>query len=400
MDFLRSDEERSILARVRAVVDEAIAPSAQAIDEEGRFPSESFAALRAAGLLGLAVHREYGGLGCGLHGNILVEIMAVEELARGCSSTSQIFHNHNGCIGILYYLASADQQQRFSREIVADGALHVVWGGETGKTVYDIRTIATRVDVGYRINGTKVFSSGSAGATWFLPAVVESGKALAEGMLLPLVHRNNPGVTLLNDWDAMGQRGTASGTTVFKDCFVPDGDVLGAPGDYYKLLLFGPFFQLGWAALYVGQARGALAAGIDYVREKSRRWADAPIERAVEDPYIRGHVADMSTRIEAARQLLYVAARALEHAHENPALRPEAAIAVYRAKVFATETALDVTSRIFQIMGARAAGKRSNNLDRYWRNVRTFTLHDPVDWKRHTIGKYLLEGTSPPVGWY
>jgi alkylation response protein AidB-like acyl-CoA dehydrogenase len=205
IDFLRSDEERSILARVQTVVDETIAPSAQAIDEGGRFPFESFAALRAAGLLGLAVHREYGGLGCGLHGNILVEIMAVEELARGCSSTSQVFHNHNGCIGILYYLASAEQQQRFSREIVTDGALHVIWGGETGKTAYDIR---------------------------------------------------------------------------------------------------------------------------------------------------------------------------------------------------ATATALDVTSRIFQIMGARAAGKRRNNLDRYWRNVRTFTLHDPIDWKRHTIGKYLLEGTPPPVGWY
>ena len=121
-------------------------------------------------------------------------------------------------------------------------------------------------------------------------------------MILPLVHRDNPGVRNLHDWDAIGQRGTASGTTLFKDCFVPDDDVIGAPGEYYKLLLFGPFFQLGWAVLYVGQARGALEAAIEYVSTKSRPWAEAPIERAVDDPYIQGHVADMSIRIEAASQ--------------------------------------------------------------------------------------------------
>lgn len=400
MDFLRTDDERAIITTVRRITQECLAPRAQAVDESGQFPHENFADLHRAGLMGMTVRKEYGGLGCGLHGNVLVETMAVEELARGCSSTSQVFHNHNGCIGILYYLGTAKQQQRFSREIVEDGALHSIWGGETGKTVYDIKTTARRVSGGYVINGAKVFSTGSDGATWYQLAAVEEGRSLADGMLIPLVHRDNPGVTNRHDWDAMGQRGTASGTTIFKDCFVPDEEVIGAPGEYYKLLLFGPFFQLGWAALYVGQAHGALEAGIDYVRTTTRPWGEAPIERAVDDPYIQGHVADMSVRVEAARQLLYVAARALEEAQENPDSRAEAAVTVYRAKIFATETALEVTSRIFQVMGARAAAKRRNNFDRFWRNVRTFTLHDPVDWKRHTVGRYLLEDVPPPVGWY
>lgn len=400
MDFLRHDEEREILARLRDVVDTDIAPRAAEIDLQGRFPHENFAALQRAGLIGMAIDPAFGGLGCGLHGNVLVSVMAVEELARGCSSTCQVWHNHNGCIGILDYLGTPAQRERFSREIVTDGAMHVIWGGETGKHVYDVKTTAKPVAGGYVINGTKVFSTGSAGARWFQLTAIVEGKTLTDGMIIPLVHRDNPGVTVSDNWDAMGQRGTASGTTVYQDCFVPTEDVLGAPGDYYKLLLFGPFFQLGWAALYVGLARGALETALEYVRSTSRPWADAPIERAVEDPYIRGHAADMSIRIEAARQLLYVAARAIESAHIDPANRPEAAIAVYRAKVLATEAALDVTGRIFQVMGARAAGKRTNNFDRYWRNVRTFTLHDPVDWKRHTIGEYLLEGTPPPVGWY
>ena len=400
MDICRNEEEAAVIDKVRRVTRESLVPRAQATDESGSFPAENFADLHRAGLIAMAVSKKYGGLGCGLHGNVLVETVAVEELARACSSTSQVFHNHNGCIGILYYLGTAAQRERFSRDIVENGALLSVWGGETGKNVYDIRTTARPVSGGFVLNGTKVFSTGSDGATWFQPVAVVEGKSLEEGMILPLVHRDNPGVRNLHDWDAMGQRGTASGTTIYKDCFVPDEDVIGAPGEYYKLLLFGPFFQLGWAALYVGQARGALEMAIEYVRTKSRPWAEAPIERAVDDPYIQGHVADMSVSIEAASQLLYVAARALEKAHEDPSHRPQAAVAVYRAKVLATETALDVTSRAFQVMGARAAAKRSNNPDRFWRNVRTFTLHDPVDWKRHVIGKYLLEGIAPRVGWY
>jgi len=400
MGTYRNAEERDILARVRQVVDECIAPRAPDIDLAGRYPHENFADLHRAGLLGMTVRKAFGGLGCGLHGDILTAMLAVEDIARGCSSTAQIFHNHNGCVGILYYLGTPEQQQRYSAEIVADGAMHVIWGGETGKTVYDIRTTATRVDGGYLINGTKIFSTGSNGARWFQLTAVVAGKSLSEGMIIPLIHRDNPGVSIADDWDAMGQRGTASGTTVFKDCFVPDADVLGAPGDYYKLLLFGPYFQLGWAALFVGLARGALDTAVNYVRTHTRPWADAEFERATQDPYIRGHMADMSVRVEAAHQLIRVAAQALEHAQDEPSNRPEAAIAVYRAKILATETALDVTNRIFQVMGARAAGKRSNDFDRYWRNARTFTLHDPVDWKRHLIGTWMLEGTPPPVGWY
>ena len=80
--------------------------------------------------------------------------MEVEELARECGSTCQVFHNHDGCIGILYYHGTAEQQRRFSREIADHGALHAIWGGETGKTVYDIRTTARRVAGGYLLNGT------------------------------------------------------------------------------------------------------------------------------------------------------------------------------------------------------------------------------------------------------
>jgi alkylation response protein AidB-like acyl-CoA dehydrogenase len=105
--------------------------------------------------------------------------------------------------------------------------------------------------------------------------------------------------------------------------------------------------------------------------------------------------------VEASRLLLYRAARMLEEPAKQVENRPEAAVAVYRAKVFATESALHVTSRIFQIAGARAAADAPRNgLDIYWRNARTFTLHDPVDYRRLRIGRYLLGVEDPPVGWW
>jgi len=122
-------------------------------------------------------------------------------------------------------------------------------------------------------------------------------------------------------------------------------------------------------------------------------------ERASQDPCIRGHLADLSTRIEVERRSLDVAARALECAHVEPALRPEAAITVYRARIFAAEIALDVTSGMFQAIRTPAAGNRKTGFNHFWRNVRTSTLHDPVDWKKHLVGTCLRDSTPPSVGW-
>jgi len=109
----------------------------------------------------------------------------------------------------------------------------------------------------------------------------------------------------------------------------------------------------------------------------------------------------MSVGVEAARLLLYRAASMMEASAHELSFRPQAATAVYQAKVMGTDVALDVTSRIFQICGARAAADvHQTGLDMFWRNARTFTLHDPVDYRRQRIGKYLLGVEEPPVGWY
>lgn len=114
MDFLRNGKERAILDNVRQVAQEYSAPRAQATEGVEYIASENLADLCRHGLMGLAVREEYGGLGCGFHGNILVETLAVEELACACGATSQWFFRHNAALDVIYSVGTSAQQLRFS----------------------------------------------------------------------------------------------------------------------------------------------------------------------------------------------------------------------------------------------------------------------------------------------
>jgi alkylation response protein AidB-like acyl-CoA dehydrogenase len=402
LNFELDESAQALLDRISELRKTRFSERALGHDKAATFPIENFHDLHDDKLLELSVARAYGGHGADLWGNFLLEIMAVEELSRGCSATGQGFHNHNSTLETINVLGNDEQRERFAREVVGNGAVLAVWASERGgKTVLDTKTKARQVDGGYIVNGEKFFSTNSGGATWFQVWACLEGKSLEEGMVPCMIHRDAPGVTIVGDWDPMGQRATTSGSTRYKDVFVPEEDAIGAPGDYYKLLLFGPYFQLGWAAVHVGIAGGALEAGLDYVTTKTRPWCETELDRAIDDPYIQNHVADMSIQLEASQLLLYRAARALERAAQDISLRPYAAVAVYRAKAISTTAAIDISTRIFEICGARAAaGAPKSGMDMYWRNARTFTLHDPVDYRKQRIGRYLLGVEDPPIGWF
>ncbi|MHB1956751.1 MAG: acyl-CoA dehydrogenase family protein [Sulfobacillus sp.] len=379
-----------------------VAPQALRHDREASFPIDVFADLHHAQLLELSVPREYGGRDVRLHNRFLLEVIAVEELSKACSATGQGYHNHNSAIEMITALGTEEQKKRFFGAVVKEGAVTGGWASERGgKTLLDLKTKATSVDGGYRINGEKFFYTNSGGARFGMLFIAPDGAPIDEFRLF-IVPMDAPGVSRLNDWNPLGQRATTSGTTRYENVFVPTANVLGAPGEYFtKCPLVGHHFQIGWAAVYVGIAGGALEAGIAYVKSKSRPWFETKCERAVDDPYVQNHVADMSIGVEASRLMLYRAARLMEAASVDLSLRPQAATAVYQAKVMGTEVALEVSSRVFQVCGARAAADApQSGLDIYWRNARTFTLHDPVDYRRQRIGKYLLGVEEPPVGWY
>lgn len=161
-----------------------------------------------------------------------------------------------------------------------------------------------------------------------------------------------------------------------------------------------PLHQLYFVNFYLGTAEGALAAAKEYVLTTAKPWQTAGVRAASEDPYVLEQYGTFDAGLRASLALADVAAAEIEAAiARGPALtqveRDTAAATVYAAKVNSTRTALDVTSGIFDLMGARATSARYG-FDRFWRNIRTHTLHDPVAYKAREVGNFALQGRITP----
>ena len=155
--------------------------------------------------------------------------------------------------------------------------------------------------------------------------------------------------------------------------------------------------QIIQAAVDLGIARAALKDTVDFVKTRSRPWMDAGVDRASDDPFTISRIGQLSIRIDAAAALTGQAGRKVDAARLDPTEENvvAATIAVAGAKVLTTEIALEATNTLFELAGTQSA-RQVHNFDRHWRNARTHTLHDPVRWKFHTVGNYVLNGVIPP----
>lgn len=400
MDFDLNQHQQEVLARARHVAQTSIRPRAAEVDREGRFPKENLRDLHAAGLLQYAVPRDLGGLGAGYGGDYLLFGLVNEEIAKVCGSTAQALMVQGAATGTINLLGSELQRRRFAEEIVQDGRLFAYLGSEpnqrlTAKAAQTgYATVARRVGDGYVVSGVKRFATNSVGADYLMVLVGAEGLPFDQGLMVVVIPARDPGVTIQDTWPeiAMGQRGTGSGSVVFQECFVPDERVIGGPGEFFRPGVLGAAFQFGFVSVYLGMAEGAYEFAVDYLKTRAR--PPVGLNAAGEDPHVQYHVANMSIAIEATRWLTYRAAALLAAAEWNPEAFPEAAVAVYRAKVFATDTVLEVTNRVFQVCGASSTS-REFGADRFWRDARTLTLHDPVDKRRVIVAEYEL-GLSVP----
>ncbi|NUS66854.1 MAG: acyl-CoA dehydrogenase, partial [Ensifer adhaerens] len=224
-----------------------------------------------------------------------------------------------------------------------------------------------------------------------------------------VVPTDRPGYIANDDWDNIGQRLSDSGSVEFRDFPVYGRDFiqpLADPSDPPPVLATfnTPLIQLVFVNFYLGTAEGALSSALDYVRSTTRPWVTSGVERASDDPYILEAIGELKTNLKASVALADAAAAAVDAAlsHGAPVTaeaRGAAAIEAYAAKVHSTHVALDVTARVFELMGARATAGHYR-FDRYWRNVRTHTLHDPVAYKAREVGDFALNGRIPPVSLY
>jgi len=162
--------------------------------------------------------------------------------------------------------------------------------------------------------------------------------------------------------------------------------------------------QITFANIYIGIAQGAFEAAKEYTTEKTRPWLTSGVDSANQDPYILQHYGDMWIDLQAATVLADRAGELLQVAWAKESKltaqeRGECAIAIATAKVAATKVGLDITSRMFEVMGARATAGQYR-FDRYWLNLRTFSLHDPIDYKVRAVGNWALNGELPIPDFY
>lgn len=397
MDYtLSGDADNELLRGLAELCQQHVRPHALKVDNERRFPIEAVGALRRAGFLALGIEKKYGGMGGGFGGDYPLGYRAIEEIAKSCTSTAQILAVHTVTCSQIAAMGTEEQKRRLLGAVIQNGELWGSWASELGPAAMGAATIARKVDGGYVVRGEKFFSTNSTGATRFLLWAAEEGGDLIHNMLILAVSAAAPGVELIDDWDGMGQRGTGSGTTRFKDVFVPMNDVIGGEANafYQAPAALGPIFQLGFASIYLGTAEGAFSEACDYA--VNRRSVVRATSRIADDPIVQLQVGDLESRLTAARLLVYDAARKLKSVETDPASRVEAALAVYKAKVFATEVALGVTHDAFGLCGTSAT-LAGNRFEMLWRNVRTLTLHDPVDRRREAIGKARLGIANPPI---
>ncbi|GHA45220.1 SfnB family sulfur acquisition oxidoreductase [Streptomyces purpurascens] len=359
-------------------------------DAGRRLPHAELERLSASGLLGVTVPAEFGG--ADVRTETLAEIFRL--LASADASLAQIPQSHFVYVNVLRRQGTHAQQEFFFGEVLRGRRFGNAQSEAGTKHVQDIRTrLARRPDGSYVLDGVKHYSTGALFAHW-IPVLA---RADDDTLHVAYVPRDTPGLTVVDDWDGMGQRTTASGTVRLERVPVPADRVLPHHLTFQGPQLHGAVAQLLHAAIDAGIASGALAEAVEFVRTKSRPWFESGLETAAEDPLLIQRFGELAIRLRAAEALLREAARAVDSARDDLTddSAAEASIAVATAKVTAAETAVEIGSALFEVAGTRAA-LDSLGLHRHWRDARTHTLHDPARWKVQHIGRYVLSGTRPP----
>jgi SfnB family sulfur acquisition oxidoreductase len=374
---------------------ESIAGGVIERDRSGGVPARELAALDASGLLAITVPRAHGGPELGAP--VLAEVIRV--IAAVDPAIAQVPQAHFLFTDVLAVLGTVEQRERLFGEVLDGGRLGNAQAERGGQHAQDVKTRLCRDASGdLRLAGTKYYATGSLTARWLgVTALDEDGQ-----LVLSFIRRDAPGVTLDTDWNVMGQRATVSGSAVFAD--VPADPALVVPygGAFTVPQQLGARTQLVHAAIQVGIASGALRDAGWFVREKARPFFEAAragmAGTASADPHTIHRYGELATKVSAAEALLAQAAAIQESVGRVPADEQAAArgtLAVAQAKAFASEVAAEVATEIFSLSGASAADERYD-LSRHWRNARTHASHDPVSWKYHHVGNYLLNDALPP----
>jgi butyryl-CoA dehydrogenase len=373
-----SPHHEQIRDAVRRFARERLAPNAARWDQEKHFPREELAGLAALGLSGVAVPEEWGG--AGMDGTALA--IAIEEIAAGDGATSTIVQVNNLAAGIVLGYGNAEQKERFLKPL-ARGEMLGAFALTEPQAGSDASAITTRAETsgsGYVLNGVKQFITSGKNADVAIVFAVTDRSAGKKGISAFIVPTSTPGYVVARIEDKAGQRASDTAQIVLENCKLPASLRLAEEGLGYRIALANlESGRINVAAQATGMARSAFEAALAYAGERKSMGKTLREHQAVSF-----RLADMATRLEAARQL-YLHAAQLRDAG-LPCLK-EASM----AKLFASEIAEKVCSDAIQIHGGY--GYVSDfPVERIWRDVRVCQIYEGAsDIQRLVIGR-ALEG--------
>jgi butyryl-CoA dehydrogenase len=378
MEFALTEEHRLVQQTAREFATREILPVASQLDAEHRFPTEIVRGLGELGLMGVTVPEEYGGAGM----DHVAYVLAMEEVARACASTAAIMSVNNSlvCDPILRY--GTEEQKRRYLPVLASGrelGCYCLTEPQAGSDAASLQTTARLDGDRWVLNGTKVFVTNAREAWVFIVYARTEEVPGARGISAFLVERDYPGITVGKVERKMGLLASSTCEVLLEDCRVPRENLLGARGEGFKVALSTlDGGRIGIAAQAVGIARAALEESVAYAKE--RRQFGRPI---AEFQAIQWKIADMATRIEAARLL---ALRAAWLRDQGKRCTVEASM----AKLFASETAMFAAHQGVQIFGGYGYIK-DYPVERYFRDAKITEIYEGTsEIQRMVIARNLL----------
>ena len=344
MDFTLSKEHEMARQLFKDFAENEVKPLAQEVDEEERFPRETVEKMAKYGFLGIPVPKEYGGQGC----DALTYAMCVEELSKVCGTTGVIVSAHTSlCVDPIQTYGTPEQKAKYLPDLASGrklGAFGLTEPG-AGTDAQGQQTKAVLDGDEWVLNGSKCFITNGKEADVYIVIAV-TGKIEKRGRVQKeisafIVEKGTPGFTFGTKEKKMGIKGSSTYELIFTDCRIPKENLLGAKGKGFAIAMHTlDGGRIGIAAQALGIAEGALDATIGYV--KSRKQFGRSISQFQNTQF---QLADMATKVAAAKGLVYAAVNA--KANKLPTLSVNAA----QAKLFAAETAMEVTTKAVQLHG-------------------------------------------------
>ena len=367
MDFTLSKKHEMARTLFKEFAEKEVKPLAQDVDENEQFPVETVAKMAKAGFLGIPVPKEYGGQGC----DPLTYVMCVEELSKVCGTTGVIVSAHTSlCIDPIQTFGTEEQKKKYIPDLASGkklGAFGLTEPG-AGTDAQGQQTKAVLDGDEWVLNGSKCFiTNGSYADVYIVIAVTgvveKRGRKMKEISAF-IVEKGTPGFTFGTKEKKMGIRGSATYELIFEDCRIPKENLLGKQGKGFGIAMHTlDGGRIGIASQALGLAEGALERTIEYVKERKQ------FGRSIgQFQNTQFQLADMATKVEAAKQLVYKAAMA-------KATQKVYSVEAAMAKLYASQVAVEVTRFAVQLMGGYGYS-REYPVERMYRDAKITEIYE------------------------